>query len=67
MYDALTSPPMPAWNGLSEADRREIAEEWRSNFCPCCGVNGTASYFYEHIRKRLKSREKRILEATMAG
>ncbi len=66
LYDALTNPPVPEWNGLSNEERTELCKEWEFYSCPhSCG--GDASNFYDAIRKVLKKREKRVLEATMAG
>jgi hypothetical protein len=66
MYNPLTSPPMPEWNGLSNEDRNQLCEKWEIWSCPhSCG--GDASGFYDAIRRTLIQREKRVLAATMAG
>lgn len=64
--NALTNPPVPDWNALSNEDREGILREWEFHSCPhSCG--GDAAAFYEEIRKVLLDRERRIFRATMAG
>jgi len=64
MYDALTNPPVPDWNSLSNDERVKLCDVWEMHSCPhACG--GSVIYLYEEIRKVLKERERRVLEATM--
>jgi len=64
MYNPLTSPPMPEWNGLSNEDRDQLCSDWEVWSCPhSCG--GDAFNYYDAIREVLKAREQRILKATM--
>jgi hypothetical protein len=64
MYDALTNPPVPEWNNLTNDERTMLVDVWEMHSCPhACG--GSPIYFYAEIRKILKDRERRILAATM--
>ena len=62
--DALTNPPMPEWNNLPDEVRQAIVN--LDNGCCCCCV-APAWTAYDLIRDILKQRERRFLEATMAG
>jgi hypothetical protein len=66
--DALTNPPMPDWNELSNQERLAITREVGDGDCGCCQCScGDSFHIYDEIRKILKVRERRYFEATMAG
>ena len=67
MYDALTIPPVPEWNSLTNEERAALCEIGDMCSCPCCRDNNPAFYLYQEIRKVLRKRERRYLAATMAG
>lgn len=66
MYDAVTNPPAPEWNSLSDEERTALVKAWEYSSCPhACG--GDPIHFYETLRQVLRKREKRVLAATMLG
>jgi hypothetical protein len=66
IIDALTNPPVPDWNDLSNEEKAEIDRAWEMYSCPhSCG--GDVLGVYNAIRDALKLRERRIFEATMDG
>lgn len=66
MYDAMTNPPVPEWNSLNNEERTELVKAWEYSSCPhACG--GAPIHFYDTLRRVLKKRERRYLEATMNG
>lgn len=64
-YDALTNPPMPDWNDLTNEERSELSDLIDGAQCSC--QPKIAHYAYGAIKKVLKVRERRYLAATMAG
>lgn len=62
--DALTNPPMPDWNDLSNEERSAIVALDDGGCCCCQYPSWTA---YDEIRKILKERERRYFLATMNG
>jgi hypothetical protein len=66
MPNALTHPPMPQWNTLTNEQRDKIQEAWEIHSCPHA-CSGDVSAVYDAIRDTLMERERRVFEATMAG
>lgn len=64
--DALTNPPMPEWNNLSNDEKEIIIREGEMYSCSCCG-DDAGFYVYLKVREILRIRERRFLDATMAG
>ncbi len=65
VMDALTNPPMPDWNSLSNEDRDTIMRDGEVFLCSCSCDNDAQFYLYEVIRRVLKERECRVFRATM--
>lgn len=62
--DALTNPPLPEWNELSDEHKAELDKAWEFSSCPhACG--GDSAHFYDTLRRILREREKTIFESTM--
>lgn len=67
MHDALTNPPVPEWNSLTNDERVALSRVGDMYSCPCCSGNNPAFYLYQEIRRVLQKRERQYLAATMAG
>jgi hypothetical protein len=67
MGDPLTNPPVPEWNSLTNEERSALCRIYDMYGCRCCEDNDLVFYLYLEIRKVLQGRERRYLEATMAG
>ena len=65
IYDALTNPPLPEWNALSNEERGVLIRAWEFSSCPhACG--GDPIHFYDELRRVLIEKEQRIFKETMA-
>lgn len=65
IQDALTNPPVPEWNNLTNDQRTALCDAWEYSSCPhACG--GDPLHFYSKLREVLIERERAIFKATMA-